>query len=122
MRLIRGSQAREFWFHEGCLITEWSNSDHDPGLSIARARLPAGTTTRWHKLDGITERYVILAGRGRAAIGRESFEVAPGDVVVIAPGERQRITAIGPEELEFLALCTPRFSPNAYIDLDTEQE
>jgi len=121
MRLIRGSQAREFWFHEGCFITEWSNSEDDPGLSIARVRLPAGTTTRWHRLAGITERYVILAGQGRAGVGCETVEVGPGDVIVIAPGERQRITAVGPDDLEFLALCTPRFCSDAYIELDNHR-
>ena len=118
MRFLRGSQAPETWFHEGCHIIEWSNSDADPEASVARARVPSGTTTRWHRLDGITERYVILSGVGRAGIGDEICDVEAGDVIVIDPGERQRITATGPEDLVFLAVCTPRFRPEAYVDLE----
>ncbi|MDT8408034.1 MAG: cupin domain-containing protein [Wenzhouxiangellaceae bacterium] len=111
----------EHWFREGCFITEWSNSALDPAASIARARVPAGSTTRWHRLDGITERYVILQGRGRAEIGDAgALAVGPGDVIIIEPGERQRITSIGDGELVFLAVCTPRFRPEAYVELTIE--
>ena len=46
--------------------------------------------------------------------------VAPGDVVLIPPGCRQRITGLGDEDLVFLAICTPRFRPEAYEDTDTD--
>jgi len=121
MQVRHGNEAPETWFREGCYITEWSNSDADPAASIARARVPAGSTTRWHRLEGITERYVILSGEGRAEVGDQSAEVGPGDVVVISPGTRQRITAFGAVDLVFLAVCTPRFRPEAYIELDAEE-
>ena len=44
--------------------------------------------------------------------------VGPGDVVVIPPGCRQRITNTGAEDLIFLALCTPRFRFEVYEDID----
>lgn len=110
--------SAEYWFPEGCHINEFSNGPHDPALSIARARVPAGGTTRWHRLAGVTERYVILEGRGRVEVGDlPPHEVGPGDVVLIPPGCRQRIAALGPVDLVFLALCTPRFTPAAYEDL-----
>ena len=46
--------------------------------------------------------------------------VRPGDVVVIPPGWRQRITNVGAEDLVFLAICTPRFRFEAYEDVDPE--
>ena len=117
--LVRGSERPETWFEEGCFITEWLNEAEQPGLSIARARVPAGKTTRWHSLTDITERYLVLAGSGRAEIGDgEPLELVVGDSVTIAPGQRQRITNIGSGPLEFLAICTPRFVTTAYIDLD----
>lgn len=122
MLFMPGSSAREYWFDEGCWISEWSNTSADPDASIARARVPPGTTTRWHRLGGISERYVILAGRGRAEVGERSVEVGPGDVVVIAPGERQRIGALGESDLVFLAVCTPRFRPEAYSEIRTDGE
>lgn len=114
---ISGSPQSEYWFREGCYITEWSNSDADPDVSIARARVEPGRVTRWHRLDAITERYVILDGCGRAEVGGQACDVKPGDVVVIAPGQPQRITNTGHSDLVFLAVCTPRFKPSAYSEI-----
>lgn len=112
-------RAPEVYLSEGCFISEWSNTPEDPGLSIARARVPAGVTTRWHRLARITERYVILEGRGRAYVGSDApRDVGPGDVVRIPPSTRQRITNTGGGDLVFLAICTPRFVPEAYEEIE----
>lgn len=109
----------EFFISEGCFITEWSNTPEDPAVSIARARVPPHATTRWHRLQGTTERYVILEGSGRAYVGDAGpQDVVPGDVVLIPPGYRQRITNTGTGELVFLAVCTPRFTREAYEELE----
>lgn len=109
----------EFYTAEGCYINELSNSDADPAASIARARVPAGVTTRWHRLVGITERYVVLSGTGKVELGElPAQNVAAGDVVLIPPGCRQRITGEGKADLIFLAICTPRFRKEAYEDID----
>ena len=108
----------EYYFREGCFITELSNGDHDPGVSLARARVEPGRTTAWHALSDTTERYVILEGRGRVEIGElPPRDVKPSDVVVIPAGCRQRITSTGEEDLIFLAVCTPRFRSENYADL-----
>jgi len=109
----------EVYLSEGCFVTEWSNTPEDPAVSIARARVPPGVTTRWHRLAGITERYVILEGMGRAHVGDAApRQVAPGDVVLIPAACRQRITNTGAGDLVFLAICTPRFTSNAYEELE----
>jgi mannose-6-phosphate isomerase-like protein (cupin superfamily) len=109
----------EFYTAEGCYINELSNSDADPQASIARARVRAGATTRWHRLIGITERYVVLSGAGIVEIGDlPAQHIATGDVVLIPPGCRQRITSEGGNDLVFLAICTPRFRAEAYEDID----
>jgi mannose-6-phosphate isomerase-like protein (cupin superfamily) len=109
----------ELYTAEGCYINEFSNSDADPEVSIARARVRPGVNTRWHRLAGTTERYVILSGRGKVEVGSLAAQtVGPGDVVLIPPGCRQRITNPGDEDLVFLAVCTPRFRPEAYEDID----
>jgi len=115
----RHSPAAEYWFAEGCHVNELSNEAADPAASIARARVPPGGTTRWHRLAATTERYVVVAGRGRVEVGDLApTEVGPGDVVVIPPGCRQRIANAGAGDLVFLAVCTPRFTPEAYEDLE----
>ena len=110
---------REYWFEEGCWITELSNSDVDPALSVARARVPAGGTTRWHRLHGVVERYLVLEGRGRAEIGDSGpRELIPGDTLLIPAGVAQRIHNPGTDDLVFLALCTPRFTSDCYEDIE----
>lgn len=117
--VLRPDPDGEYYFREGCHIQEWSNSDADPELSIARARVAPGETTRWHCLADTVERYVILAGRGRVEVGDAPPEsVSPGDVVIIPAGSRQRIGNSGVEDLVFLALCTPRFRGHNYRDLE----
>jgi mannose-6-phosphate isomerase-like protein (cupin superfamily) len=116
--LRRQNLGTEFYTAEGCYITEISNSTDDPEVSIARARLEPGVTTRWHRLHGTAERYVILQGRGRVDIGSlHPEEVSAGDVVLIPPMCRQRITNTGTQDLLFLAICTPRFSNDCYEDI-----
>lgn len=110
----------EFFTPERCYITELSNSPGDPGVSIARARVEPGVTTCWHRLMGITERYCIISGIGRVEVGNlPPQDVRPGDIVIIPPMCRQRITNIGLDDLLFLAICTPRFSIDAYEDIES---
>ena len=112
--------AQEYLFAaEGCYITELSNTPADPDVSIAKARVEPGVTTAWHRLSGVTERYCILAGTGVAEIGDHPPEnVGPGDVVIIPPLQRQRITNSGNEDLVFLAICNPRFTEACYESAD----
>jgi len=109
----------EFYISENCYVTELSNSPDDPDVSIARARVEPGATTRRHCLRGTTERYFIISGRGLVEIGKLSpEEVSAGDVVLIPPMCSQRITNIGDEDLIFLAICSPRFVQDAYEDIE----
>jgi len=117
--VYRYSEENDYFFAEGCFINELLNNADDPQVSVARARVRAGETTRWHKLNDITERYLVVAGEGEAEIGWDRVvKLRAGDVLVIPSGERQRITNTGDDVLEFLAICTPRFVPEAYVDLD----
>jgi len=117
---IRHADANaEFYTEERCFITELSNFDGDDAVSIARARVEPGQTTRWHRLRDIVERYVVLSGSGCVEVGDLSpEEVGPGDVVLIPAGCRQRITCVGSQTLVFLAICSPRFRPEAYEDIE----
>jgi mannose-6-phosphate isomerase-like protein (cupin superfamily) len=116
---ILTKHSAEFFTAELCHITELSNSLVDEALSVARARVEPGVTTRWHRLHGIAERYVIVSGHGVVEVGELPPQaVAPGDVVVIPAGCRQRIRNDGAHDLVFHALCTPRFRPEAYEDLE----
>ncbi|MCP4283873.1 MAG: cupin domain-containing protein [Gammaproteobacteria bacterium] len=108
----------EFYFHEGCFIAEMSNTPDDPEMSIARARVGPGQKTKWHYLNGVTERYVILEGTGSVEVGNLApQEVTAGDVVLIPPGTPQRIANMGGNDLVFLAICVPRFDNSVYVSV-----
>jgi mannose-6-phosphate isomerase-like protein (cupin superfamily) len=111
--------AAEFYTPERCYVTELSNEPDDPDVSIAQARVTSRVSTRWHRVIGTTERYVILAGHGRVELeGLPPHDVSPGDVVLIPASCPQRITNTAEEDLLFLAICSPRFREEAYEDLE----
>jgi mannose-6-phosphate isomerase-like protein (cupin superfamily) len=113
----------EFYTDEGCYIIELSNGPDDTDVSIARARVEPGVTTRWHRLKGTSERYCIINGEGIVEVGKQPpQEVSTGDVILIPPMCRQRIANIGLEDLIFLAICTPRFSRDVYEDIEDEED
>jgi quercetin dioxygenase-like cupin family protein len=84
--IIHNEATSGCYFEERCYITEWWNSPHDEEASVACVRVEPGITTRLHCLKGVTERYVILEGKGCVEVGELAPEaVGPGDVVVIPP-------------------------------------
>lgn len=108
----------EFYIDEGCFITEISNSDDDPELSIVRARVEPGVTTKLHRLINTIERYVIIEGQGSVDIeGMEPRNVTVCDVVIIPSACAQKITNTGAHDLIFLAICSPRFKNENYQEV-----
>lgn len=117
--VTHNAAAAEYFFREGCFITELSNSPHDPALSIARARVEPGCVTRWHRLCNTAERYVIISGSGIVEIGDQPpCAVTAGDVLIIPALCPQRIRNNGDSDLIFIAICTPRFVPENYEDIE----
>jgi len=117
--ICRPLPSEEYFFGEGCHILETWNRAEDEAVSIARARVAPGVTTRRHRLHDIAERYLIISGSGQAEVGDLPGEVVlPGDLVYIPPGCPQRIVNTGTIDLVFLAVCTPRFAEGAYEDLE----
>ncbi|MDI9246372.1 cupin domain-containing protein [Marinobacter sp. CHS3-4] len=113
--------SSEFYLGENCYITELLNTDADSDVSIARARVLPAQTTRWHSLTGTVERYVILEGEGLVEVGDQPpTHVKPGDTVLIPAECPQRIANVSSEDLVFLAVCSPRFRPENYCDLEAQ--
>ena len=108
------SRPEEYYFKEGCYIEEWHNESRDQQCSVARVRVEAGKSTKLHALKNTTERYVMLGGSAMITVGGKCWQVGEGDVVVIMPGEAQKIENQAPEDLIFLAICTPRFVVENY--------
>ena len=118
-RVLRPMEGQEYFFREGCHIVEMLNERTRPDLSIARARVEPGVTTRPHRLLETVEHYLILSGTGRVFLGEDTAgeEVKRGDLVVIPAGVAQSIANTGRDDLIFHALCTPRFRPENYREI-----
>ena len=115
-RIITPEPGDETWTEEGCFVTESCNTPCDPGLSIARVRVAAGTETRWHWLD-VDERYLVVEGTGIMEMdGVPPTGVSSGDVVLVPAGCAQRIRNTADRDLVVYCLCTPRFTLDAYHD------
>lgn len=74
--------------------------------SLAHALVPAGETSKRHRLR-TAEVYYILQGRGRMHINEESREVLPGQAVYIPPHALQHIENTGQGDLAFLCIVEP---------------
>lgn len=109
---------REFWTEERCFITELHNCAQSPEASLAIARVEAGVTTQLHRLDGVTERYIVRKGEGMLEVDGTRQQLRTGDQYVIPAGAAQRITNTGVGDLEFYCLCTPRFLAESYVNLE----
>lgn len=112
------ANSREYYFKEGCYIEEWHNSSQDTECSVARVRVEPFQTTRLHSLIKTAERYIILSGVGEVTVGEKSWLVSETDVVTIDADTPQKIVNTGPNDLIFLAVCTPRFQEHNYVDLE----
>jgi mannose-6-phosphate isomerase-like protein (cupin superfamily) len=79
--------------------------------------VPPGVTTRLHAVRGTVERYVLVSGEGIAEVDGVTTTVGPGDRVLVPADAPQRIANTGATDLLFYCVCTPRFVPEAYLDL-----
>ncbi|MDD4004326.1 MAG: cupin domain-containing protein [Elusimicrobiaceae bacterium] len=108
------TEFREFTSADGCALREIFNPAADPafklGYSLAHAALQAGSASLPHRLDR-SEVYYIIAGSGVMHIDAESRAVTPGATVYIPPGAVQYIENAGEEELEFVCMVDPGWTP-----------
>ena len=111
--------ADEFLIDEGCLIIESWNYESDESVSISRARVKSGVTTKLHMLKDVDERYLIIEGSGVVHVGDlEPTEVILGDGVIIPAGTSQKISNKGKADLVFYCICTPRYTEQCYQALE----
>lgn len=119
-RIFRPDESSEMLTEERCHILEIINAKEFAAMSLARARVEPGIMTALHVLRDTDEIYYVIQGEGRMEIdGMDEGRVRPGDAIVIQKGQSQRIMNTGDGDLIFLCLCSPRFTPDAYVDLET---
>ena len=115
---VPASAKGEFWTDERCYITELHNTPASPEASLALARVEPGVVTQLHRLDGVSERYIVRRGEGMLEVDGKRQLLGTGDQAVIPAGAAQCIENTGAGDLEFYCLCVPRFLPESYVDLE----
>ncbi len=99
-------------------MTELLNHPSEPNVSLALGRVEPGVTTQLHSLS-VDERYVVYQGRAMMEVGGgPPYEIGPGDCVRIPAHISQRCTNIGDEDFIIYCVCTPRFTPECYKNLE----
>jgi len=99
-----------------CVLRELFHPEHDGwpvGYSLAHAVVAPGERTLRHHLEGRSEVYYLLRGRGRMHVDGDTRDLAAGDAVRIPPGAVQFIENTGAEDLEFLAIVDPAWQGHA---------
>lgn len=80
-------------------------------LSIAHMRSPGGWAEPRQRPE-FTEYTIVLTGMLRLEYDGGTLDVHAGQAVIVEPGERVRYSTPTPEGAEYIAVCSPAFSPD----------
>ncbi|MFI4852866.1 MAG: cupin domain-containing protein [Gimesia chilikensis] len=83
----------------------------DDAISIARMVSPGGWVEPAQTPD-FREMTVVLKGTLQVETHEGVFEVKAGQGIILEPGEWVRYSTPGAEGAEYIAVCTPAFSPD----------
>lgn len=86
--------------------------------SLAHITLPPGTASRLHYHPVAEECYFMLVGTGRVVLAGAEHQLAPGQMVAIAPGQVHQIFNESDTPISYLAICTPPWTPDCSVFLD----
>lgn len=78
--------------------------------SFAEATINPGMKTMLHRHRVTEEIYHVTEGEGTMTLGNETFAVAAGDTVCIAPGTPHCVENTGIGRLRILCACAPPYS------------
>ena len=112
MHIMPRAKITPFTGEDGSIIRELA-SPANSGLtrhSLAEIRHPSGTASIEHYHTEAEEVYYVTEGRGEIQINGTTHAICPGDVVVIAPGERHKVWSVGNSDLVLIVTCVPAYS------------
>jgi mannose-6-phosphate isomerase-like protein (cupin superfamily) len=81
-------------------------------ISIARMKSPAGWIEPGQTPD-FDEYTLVLKGMLRVTTRSAIHEVQAGEAVIVSGGEWVQYSTPGPDGAEYIAVCTPAFSPES---------
>ncbi len=83
--------------------------------SLAHITLPAGAASLKHYHPQAEESYFILSGQGRLMMEDQQRSLSPGDAVVIPVNAVHQIFNDTDDDLIFLAVCAPPWTPDCSV-------
>lgn len=101
-----GTKPKRIEEYIGRVNTETSS------VSIARMISPSGWVEPGQRPE-FEEYTIVLSGMLRVEYDGGVIDVAPGQAIASKPGEWIRYSTPGPDGAEYIAVCTPAFSPDA---------
>ena len=122
IRKTARQQAAPYVTKDGSEIRELLHpSQHAPrNQSLAEALIPAGCKTLLHLHRRTEEIYHVTHGTGVMTLGDETFTIAPGDSIVIAPGTPHCLENNGESALIILCCCAPAYSHDDTVLIEAQ--
>ncbi|GAB3728497.1 cupin domain-containing protein [Luteimonas pelagia] len=99
------ANARHYAWGAGC--DGWHLVEQ-PGLSVIRERLPAGTGETRHRHHAARQFFYVLSGRATMEIDGDELAIDADAGLEVAPGTPHRIRNDGPGDLHLLVVSAPR--------------
>lgn len=117
MQFITRDEVESYTADDGAIVRELASPGNSSLTrhSLAEIRHPPATSSREHLHTEAEEAYLVLEGRGGIRVEGQTRAIGPGDVVVIAPGERHKVWQAGGSELVLLVTCAPAYSVEKVI-------
>jgi len=88
--------------------------------SLAEITIRPGCASSPHFHKFSEESYLILSGEATIRIDDQIFTLKPGEAVLIEPREIHQISNQKDEDLLFIAVCVPAWSPADSFDIEEE--
>jgi mannose-6-phosphate isomerase-like protein (cupin superfamily) len=101
-RDLRGGQV-------SYLLLAGTDEPSSERMTITWVDASPGSEQPLHSHDDSEQAYVIVQGKGLVTVGPEGQEVGAGSLVLIPPGERHSIRALGDERLVYVSATVPPF-------------
>ena len=85
--------------------------------SLAIITIHPGKASKPHYHKILSESYLILEGIGSLEVDGKCFDLKPREAVLIQPMEIHQLHNHGQENLVFMAVCVPAWSPEDSFDI-----
>jgi uncharacterized protein len=87
----------------------------DAQFSIANIIMKPGTHAERHLHQDSEEAYIVTRGFASMIVNGKTFTIGAGDVILIIPGDLHEVFTGSDEEIEFLAITVPAYTPDDFI-------